>query len=213
MRIGILMYLIELLPFKLLILAIPAFIAWRRTRSLPYVLSFALFGIYLLTVIQVALLPLDVSPEYVRMMRQSASWQQNVNLIPFYFGPYPQTLADVLPTMAQNVLLTLPFGFGLSFVVRVRLRVFLALAPASGLVIELAQLAISLLLGYPYRVVDINDVLMNGLGVLVGYGLFQVFIWLFTGAVQRLGISPTGLVAYVYNVALRAQTDASGPLA
>ncbi|OPZ41781.1 MAG: VanZ like family protein [Actinobacteria bacterium ADurb.BinA094] len=35
--------------------------------------------------------------------------------------------------------------------------------------IELAQLAVSLALGYPYRVTEIDDVLLNFVGVLLGF--------------------------------------------
>ncbi len=40
------------------------------------------------------------------------------------------------------------------------------------LAIELSQLAISLALGYSYRATEIDDVLLNFVGVLSGYGLF-----------------------------------------
>lgn len=203
MGIRILIYVVELLPFKLLILTAPAIIAWRRTRSLPYSLCFVLFGIYLLTIVQVALLPLDISPEYADMMRRDASWQQNINLIPFYFGPFNPTLADVWETNALNVLLTIPFGFGLSFVARVRPRSIFWIAPAVGFVIEASQMIISLLLGYPYRIVDINDVLMNALGVLVGYGIFRAFAWLTLWMTRRFSLHHAGLAAYIHDVARR----------
>jgi glycopeptide antibiotics resistance protein len=38
--------------------------------------------------------------------------------------------------------------------------------------VELSQLAVSLLLGYWYRMSDVDDVLLNVAGVLLGYGLF-----------------------------------------
>lgn len=59
------------------------------------------------------------------------------------------------------------------------------IALAVGLSIELIQAGIGVLLGYFYRIVDVNDVLLNALGVLVGYGAFQVFSWVISHAPLR----------------------------
>jgi glycopeptide antibiotics resistance protein len=56
---------------------------------------------------------------------------------------------------------------------------------AFGLIIEAVQLIIGLLLGYPYRVTDINDVIANALGVWLGFALFglstRIILWLTRG--------------------------------
>lgn len=45
---------------------------------------------------------------------------------------------------------------------------------AVSLAIEGAQLALSLLMGYWYRVADVDDLILNTTGVLLGYGAFRV---------------------------------------
>jgi glycopeptide antibiotics resistance protein len=45
---------------------------------------------------------------------------------------------------------------------------------AISLIVELAQLGMSLLMGYPYRVADVDDVIVNVAGVLLGYGGFRI---------------------------------------
>jgi glycopeptide antibiotics resistance protein len=40
--------------------------------------------------------------------------------------------------------------------------------------IETLQLAISLLYGFAYRVIDVNDVLLNLSGAMLGYALLKV---------------------------------------
>ena len=42
--------------------------------------------------------------------------------------------------------------------------------------IELVQLVISLSYGFPYRTVDINDVMLNLSGVMIGFALFCFFL-------------------------------------
>jgi glycopeptide antibiotics resistance protein len=105
----------------------------------------------------------------------------------------------------ENILLTVPFGFGISFVMRLKPRHFLWLIPAVGLALEGMQVILALLgVG---RTIDINDVILNGLGVLIGYLLFRVFAWLYVRAAHRLGLPRSGLFGYVYDVSVRA----SGP--
>jgi glycopeptide antibiotics resistance protein len=76
--------------------------------------------------------------------------------------------------LAGNVLVFVPFGVLLPVIfpgVRRWWRMmFAGLALSAS--IELSQFAVSLLLGYWYRMTDIDDVLLNIAGVLVGYGLF-----------------------------------------
>ena len=52
-------------------------------------------------------------------------------------------------------------------------RRMLWLALGVGLSTEAAQLAVSLLIGAGYHSIDINDTLLNAVGVMVGYGLYQ----------------------------------------
>ena len=67
-----------------------------------------------------------------------------------------------------------PFGFLLPFAaphIAPWPRIAVA-ALAFPVAIELAQLAVSLLLGYSYRVTEVDDVLLNFAGVLLGFTLY-----------------------------------------
>lgn len=128
----------------------------------------------------------------------------SVNLVPFYFGQYVLT-ARGLTSYTHNVLLTMPFGFGLNFIRRVRFKTLFKISVIIGLGIEFIQLIISLLLRFPYRVVDINDSLFNIIGVLIGYGLFRVFERMYLGITQRLKLAYKGLWLYIYDIVSQEQ--------
>jgi glycopeptide antibiotics resistance protein len=121
---------------------------------------------------------MDISGDYADTMREYASREYAslppVNVIPLYFGPYAG-FTSVFIQSVQNVILTIPFGFGLNFITKVTSRFFFLLAFLLGFGLEFTQYLLSLLLRYSYRIVDINDVLFNALGVLLGYGLFRLF--------------------------------------
>ncbi len=175
---------------------------WRKKHSFTQLLCFGVFSFYLLMAMDKLFFPIYLTGSFADAMRQ-ADLSQNLNLIPFYFGPY-SNLENSLETLALNVLLTIPFGFGINFLVHIKAKHILWVALAVGLFTESGQLLISLLIGYLYHIVDINDVLMNALGVVLGYGSFRLFAWLYVWLAQRLGIKRWGLFGYVYEISSQA---------
>jgi glycopeptide antibiotics resistance protein len=134
--------------------------------------------------LNVTFFPLAINGLYAETMR-TVPMRSFINLAPFYIGTQHVIDSRDLVDFANNILLTIPCGLGIIFVSRLRPRDFLWLPLAVGFGIEIAQLLISLILGYPYRVVDINDALLNAVGVLAGYGLFRIFAWLFIRLTRR----------------------------
>ena len=154
-------------------------IQWRRGRSFPYLLCLFLFSSYLLVLLDVLFLPIQIPagwPENITLQSE-LSRLSHINIIPFYFGNlFTFSRAIIFWELAGNVLLTLPFGFGLPFFVRIPPRQILPVALLTGLALEVAQLIISLagMVSHNYgHSVDINDVLLNAAGVIIGYALFR----------------------------------------
>ena len=78
--------------------------------------------------------------------------------------------------LAGNVLVFVPFG-ALAPMVWPRLRTWAGMtlaALAFSAAVELAQLAVSLALGFAYRSTDIDDLLLNVPGVLLGFALCRL---------------------------------------
>ena len=180
-----------------------ALLLLRRKRSPAGLIFFAAFWLYMTLLIGGTLFPIDLSADTRAIMQRELTFAERMNLIPFYFGPYG-SLWRSRYMLLSNILLTVPFGFGIGFVTRVRPRDLRWLPWAVGFGIEGAQLGIGLLLGYPYRVLDINDVLMNALGVLVGYGLFWLLAMLALWLARRGKERPGGLAGELVAVAERS---------
>lgn len=161
----------------LMLLTVFLIIFRRRQRSLSYLLCFSVFWIYLLLVIKVTLFPIPLFSEMADIMRQTP-FMTGVNLMPGYFGPYAQP-ESIGRSVILNIILTVPFGFGISFIARCKAKDFRWLSFAVGFAIEGMQLVISLAIGFPYRTIDVNDLLCNTVGVFIGYGFFRAFAWLF----------------------------------
>lgn len=78
-------------------------------------------------------------------------------------------------TSILNVIMTIPFGFFVPLLVKGSLKKIALLGFLFSLLIELSQLAIALVVGYSFRVVDVNDLIFNTIGSVFGYTLFVLF--------------------------------------
>lgn len=182
---------------------LPALALWvlllrRRGHNWPSIVAFGIFWMYLLA-LAATVFPIPLYA--LGRPGMSGAWMMNVNLVPFYFGSFePQTAAwswaVVRQGVALNILMTMPLGFGAAFVVRPGKRGWLWVA-AAGAAPEGLQVVISLLLGYPYRSLDINDVIFNILGAVLGYGGFMVFCRLYLAERRRLPPALAGVWDYL----------------
>jgi glycopeptide antibiotics resistance protein len=193
---------IPIWPAGILLLGGVLTVLWRRKHSLPYLIFFSIFWVYILFGLDKTFFPLQLNGNFVDVMRQAPLFSQ-VNLVPFYFSKYGLSLAGYI-VILDNILLTVPCGFGLNFLRQLRLKEALWLSMGVGLGIEAMQFVITLILRYPYRVVDINDVILNALGVLIGYALFRILAWLYLSVVPQRSERKRGqLWAYLDDVVNR----------
>lgn len=198
---------IEFLPYPFLIglglLAVLLPVIWLLKRSLSYLVFFSFFWLYLLLLVGVTIFPLPIPLDMGGTLPRQPLGEilERINLEPFrHSGLVNFNLRNISFDLIGNIILTIPFGFGLPFIARIRGWHYLWLAFAVGLTIELSQLAMSLVVGYAYRAADITDVLTNAAGVLTGYVFFRVFSWVYRTAVRLLRIQPRGLFGFLYTV-------------
>jgi glycopeptide antibiotics resistance protein len=146
---------------------------WRQKRGPSYLICFSLFWAYLLFLLNATLFPIPVDIARVWFPNERVLFiLTHVNLIPFHYINFFNKYV-VLLEILRNIFLTMPFGFGINFIARVKSKNILWVGVAVGFAIEMAQLVVSLTIGGVYRTVDITDILLNMAGVLLGYGLFK----------------------------------------
>ena len=167
---------------------------WTRNKNLSYIVLCAVFGLYIIGAISVVVFPFSIGSS-------NPDFKPAVNMIPFNFG----SCFDIFPeicfrTIYENIVLTIPFGFGISFITPIKRKNILKLGIMVGLLFELTQLAISLLFRSAFRAADINDVIFNAIGVLLGYGIFLVFGEVYKLTVQKIKLQPKYIFAYIYDV-------------
>jgi glycopeptide antibiotics resistance protein len=130
-----------------------------------YLSFFGLFIVYLLMVAKYTLFPITFGiPEFI----DRELVLNSVNLIPFN--------QLMIENVILNVILTLPFGFLLPLVKKVKKnQVVLLWSILLPLIIETTQLLIGLATGILERRVDVTDVICNFIGVLVGFSIYRIF--------------------------------------
>ncbi|MCX6060130.1 MAG: VanZ family protein [Chloroflexi bacterium] len=177
-----------------------------RKHSPSYLFFFSAFYVYLLILVSVTIFPIPLPDAGIFLTKQEITFVlSHINFVPFKYLSDPYVDPHIIfREIFQNILLTIPFGFGVSFIAQFKARDFLWLAIVVGLTIEIAQLVISLGVGV-YRTVDITDVLLNATGVLLGYGIFRIFACLYLKITHRFDINHKGLLTYIHNVASQTQ--------
>lgn len=166
-----------------LVLAILLILRRLYHRSLTELLVTALFGIYLLNVIKYTFFPFPVDPQLLELMRITGGDKGMVrlNLIPFHSQFYDSILVD--KSNYLNVLMTIPYGLLLPLLISMTTRRMLLFAVGIGLVIETLQGIIDLLLGFTYRTVDVNDIIFNFTGAMLGWAILRLLLR--SAAVQK----------------------------
>ncbi|NOT04494.1 MAG: VanZ family protein [Anaerolineales bacterium] len=148
-----------------------------------------------------AVVSVIVFPFYIPENFSKFGNKLSINLMPFDFGGcFDDLPALCFRSIYENILLTVPFGFGVSFITRINPKRIAWLAISVGLVFEIAQLVIVLIFHASFRTVDINDVILNAAGVLLGYGIFCVFGVIYSFIIQKLAQQPRHIFAYIYDV-------------
>jgi len=186
-------------PFALvMLLGLLLYMKKRQNKSTGFLICFAVFYVYIFCVIGYTIFPLIMHTNFIETMRQESTLMSGINLVPFRFSLDYLLSRQVI----GNVVLGVPFGFGLPFITKVadtRSVVRKGLLFAAS--IELLQLALDLIYRFAYRAVDVNDLLFNFSGVMIGFGLFRVIASLYNSAFENEPIA--GIWSYIHAVLTR----------
>ncbi|KAB7668833.1 VanZ family protein [Bacillus sp. B1-b2] len=154
----------------ILIILIPLWIYYRIDRSRKKNIVYAkreilinIFFIYLLTVLYVTLNPFHFTPPSIK---------GNINLVPYvqlhYQYTYKPPIFWILYTLG-NIMMFIPFGylFPKIYQKRFKMLVTISIAALCSLLIEITQYFFTI-----DRAADIDDLLLNIIGAIIGYFLF-----------------------------------------
>jgi glycopeptide antibiotics resistance protein len=163
------------------------FLRRKRKKSLVFLIFITAFFFYLVRVVGYTQFPLIIGTPYGTGQSQ---WMVP-NIIPVVGLGYRDFQSSLF-----GVLLMIPFGCGLPLITSLGVRGTLIAGLGVSLSMEVLQLASDVLFIHHQRA-DINDVLFNVTGVLIGYLLFLWFVWMLRLAFHRFNLPPNPLLLHV----------------
>lgn len=175
-------------------------LAWllsvKKRKGLVYLLFFTIFYIYVYKVLDITLIQFQsllLLQHFVPdLMLHGFQDGTNVNLIPLA----TLTLED-LKTSFLNILMLVPFGFGLPFITTFRFKKVAIAGLLFSVSIECLQLVTGFMANTTFRVADVNDVIFNTTGVVLGYLLFVLFIRVFRYAFPHAKTLTKPILRYI----------------
>lgn len=192
-----------ILLFGLMWLGIITFLRLKKKKSLVYLMFFTIFYVYLVKVLDYTLIQFQslLLLKYFmpNLLLNGQTAGKNINLIPLF------TLASQdLKTSFLNILLLIPFGFGLPFITNFRMKKIVIIGALFSISIELLQLITGFMAKTTFRIADINDVIFNTVGVVIGYVLFIGFMRIYRHVSHKWKIPANPILRYI---AERPQID------
>ena len=159
----------------LVIMTVTVIIMLRKKYSYERVLAASVMILYLTGVICLTFFPIDIThtvdPDF-------NVFEHNLKLIPFSTIIFDITRGHLFYFLVQtggNLIMTIPFGILLPVVYKAKKQSRYALIFFGfTFIIELTQFIIGASLGTFYRTADVDDIILNFTGAMLGYLLFRI---------------------------------------
>lgn len=136
----------------------------------------SIFIVYMLFIIDAVFLPAPTSRSGIEAQRQIFGTAIEYNVVPF---------ATIRSVIKNGNLMRIAVQIGGNIVLFIPMPIFIILMgkkPKTALIwsfsavggIEILQLVLSLMYGFAYRSFDVDDILLNGAGVILGYCFYRI---------------------------------------
>ncbi len=131
-----------------------------------------LFLMYILLLIKVVFFPVPYQKELIQSYKETVSYGDIQNFIPFkmilsFIRNSSFTFA--LKQVGGNLILLFPLGVFVSIIAKNKSnKTMFLIGLGTTVFIEITQGLIGLIIGFQYRVVDIDDVILNTIGYTIG---------------------------------------------
>ncbi len=172
------------------------FLRVQKKKNFVYLLFFTIFYIYIVKVLDYTLFQfqsLIVLKHFMPdLMLRGVVAEKRLNLIPLI----TLRLIDVR-TSLLNILLMMPFGFGLPFITNFRMKKIVVIGMCFSIGIEFLQFITGFLANITFRIADINDVIFNTVGVTIGCILFVGFVRNYRHIFRNWKISGNPILRYI----------------
>jgi glycopeptide antibiotics resistance protein len=149
----------------------------RTKKKLAQIMIFSTFILYIFAAAAQVCTPINYSGLHILENIKNFPYSESIYILPFkqrYFDIHDtDAILRLVKSYILNIVLTIPFGVLLPLIRKVRTQSMLIISVIVGLSAESLQLGIGLLFGYQFRITHIDDVIMNAIGVMIGYAAIK----------------------------------------
>ena len=173
---------------------ITAVLKFKFNKEIIFLFFFTVFYIYICFVIKYTLFPIIIDPYISSIFSKENNILSGINLIPIV----KLTRYDV-KTSVLNIIMTIPFGIGIPVLRKKKTGVksIFLIGLAFSCTIEFLQFIEISLTRIFIRVADINDVIFNVTGTLLGFYIYKAFIYILNILAQKLSIKENKVVKFL----------------
>lgn len=150
-----------------------------KKEKISKIVLYSMFIIYISGALAQICLPINYRGTSIVENIKSFPYNEFIYIIPFHQKYFDINRTDevvrLIKSYILNIILTIPFGILFPLVKKVNVRYMIMISIFVGLLAETLQLLIGMLFGNQFRIIHIDDVIMNALGVIIGYILLNIF--------------------------------------
>lgn len=142
----------------------------KKMRNKRYIFADIAVVFYIAFLIKVAFFPIPFEKDTIEMLREN-SYGASINYRPLYtiIGIIKSSdLHNMVFQLAGNLIMLFPLGFYMGVTIQKKLGKLALFIALTSITIEIMQFLIGIIIDYQYRIVDVDDVLLNVLGGIVG---------------------------------------------
>jgi glycopeptide antibiotics resistance protein len=164
-------------------------------KSFEYIFFLSIFFFYMISVLKLTLLPIPLE-SLLANLRLEQNALVLINYKPLWLSEH---FSFLLREQLLNVLLLVPFGFLINYLFNDSTNKVIVIGLAFTLTIEFLQLVLCLFIRYPYRIIDINDIIYNFIGSCIGFVFFRLFSLVYVTYVEKYKIKLGPFSQYIFN--------------
>ena len=169
-----------LLVFLSLYLLLVLFMKFKLKKDMRSIVAFSLLYFYIVFLIKETQFDIYINNPEMEKELGSVAFGRDINIVPF------KDFFNI--TTLLNVLIFIPIGFLQGFLYKASWLKTLIVGFGLSLMIESSQLLVRIFVGINFRKIDVNDLICNTIGTMIGFALLLLFVKILKKLIKKEGV-------------------------